>query len=205
MDKAIQNTMSGLRNNNMSGYFVAGKCELADLLHTLIPDGATVGCGDSVTLEQMGVFEFLREGTYVFYDKHKPGLTSAEKRALYLKNFSADTFITGVNAVTEDGKIFNIDGNGSRVAPMIYGPEQVIMVVGKNKIVANVEAAIERTRQLVAPLDAKRLNKDTPCAEFGKCVDCNHEQRICNSFVLITGQFSKDRIKVIIVDEALGY
>ena len=205
MSTTIQTTISSLRKNNIAGYFVKGKSELIDLLHNLIPHGVTVGCGDSVTLEQTGVFDFLRNGNYVFHDKFKPGLSSDEKRALYIKNFSANTFITGTSAVTTDGKIFNIDGNGSRVAPMIYGPEQVIIVVGKNKIAPNVDVAIERTRQIAAPLDAKRLKKETPCVKLGRCIDCDHKQRICNDFVLITGQFVDNRIKVIIVDESLGY
>ena len=114
-------------------------------------------------------------------------------------------FINGTSAVAEDGKIYNIDGNGSRVAPMIYGPEQVIIVVGINKIVANEEAAILRTRQIAGPLDAKRLGKKTPCVKLGYCIDCQHPQRICNAFVTITGDFIKDRVKVIIVDQELGY
>ncbi len=88
---------------------------------------------------------------------------------------------------------------------MLYGPHQVIIVVGTNKIATYVDAAIQRTRQIAAPLDAKRLKKQTPCAKLGKCIDCKHEQRICNDFVLITGQFIKNRIKIIIVNEALGY
>jgi len=205
MNTTVQATIDSLRCNNMAGYFVVDKKELINLLQDLLPKGITVGSGDSVTLEQTGVFEFLRNGDYVFHDKFQPGLTSAEKRSLYLKNFSANTFVTGTNAITLDGKLFNIDGNGSRVAPIIYGPEQVIVVVGTNKIVPNVEAAIERTRQIAAPLDAKRLKKDTPCVKLGRCVDCNHKQRICNDFMLITGQFIENRIKVIIVDEILGY
>jgi len=205
MNRAIQTAIDSLKRNNMAGYFVANGRELIELLQSLLPKGAIVGSGDSVTLEQTGVFDFLRNGDYVFYDKFKPGLTSAEKRSLYLKNFSAHTFVTGTSAVTMDGKLFNIDGNGSRVAPMIYGPQQVIVVVGTNKIVPNVEAAIERTRQVAAPLDAARLKKDTPCATLGRCIDCNHRQRICNDFVLIAGQFIESRIKVVIVDKALGY
>jgi len=205
MNKEVQTVIQSLQKNNMAGYFANDKHELINLLKNLIPQGATVGCGDSVTLEQTGVFDFLRGGTYTFNDKFIPALTSQDKRDIYIKNFSANTFITGTSAVTMDGKIFNIDGNGSRVAPMIYGPEQVIIVIGKNKIVENVDAAIERTRQIAAPLDAKRLGKSTPCTKLGYCIDCNHEQRICNDFVLITGQFVKNRIKVIIVNEELGY
>lgn len=189
----------------MEGYFVKSFTELFELLTQLIPLGSVVGSGDSVTLEEAGVFDFLRKKDYVFLDKFAPGLSREEKREIYLKNFYADTFITGTNAVTLDGKLFNIDGNGSRVAPMIYGPNQVIVVVGINKLVENTQDAIERTRQIVAPLDAIRLKKETPCTKLKHCIDCKHPQRICNDFVLITGQFQKDRIKVIIIDEKLGY
>jgi len=205
MNATIKATIDSLERNNMAGYFVADPKVLIELIQDLIPQKSTVGSGDSVTLEQMGVFEFLRNSDYVFYDKFQPGLTSEEKRDIYLKNFSAHTFITGTSALTMDGKLFNIDGNGSRVAPMIYGPQQVIVVIGTNKIVPDVEEAIQRARQVAAPLDAARLKKDTPCVKLGHCIDCNHKQRICNDFVLITGQFSKSRIKVIIVDEVLGY
>jgi len=205
MNEAVRKTIESLERNNMNGYFVNNEVELTALLAKLIPKGASVGCGDSITLEKTGVFEFLRSIDYNFYDKHKPGLTSADKRKLYIKNFSADVFVTGTNAVTMDGKLFNIDGNGSRVAPMIYGPPSVIVIVGVNKLVADVDAAIERTRQVAAPLDAKRLGKETPCVTLGRCVDCNHKQRICNSFVLITGQFTPGRINVIIINKELGY
>lgn len=139
MDSRIQKTIQSLQRNNMAGYYVEDETELAALLKKLIPEGSSVGCGDSVTLEQTGVFDFLRTENYVFYDKHRPGLSSEEKRSIYLQNFGADTFITGTNAITQDGKLFHIDGNGSRVAPMLYGPEQVIVVVGKNKITETVE------------------------------------------------------------------
>lgn len=205
MNDVVERVLKNLKRNNMAGYFVSDQTELINLIGSLIKHGSTVGCGDSITLEQTGVFNFLRNGNYNFYDKHKLGLTSEDKREIYLRNFSADTFITGSNAVTLDGKIFNIDGNGSRVAPMIYGPKQVIIVVGINKIVENVDAAIERARQIAAPLDAKRLNKDTPCTKTGKCIDCKHKQRICNDFVLIAGQFIENRISVIIINETLGY
>lgn len=205
MDEKIKKTILALQRNNMKGYFVQDPDELIELLGTLIQPGERVGCGDSITLEETGVFEYLRNGSFTFYDKHEPGLTSAEKRQLYLKNFDAETFITGTNAVTIDGKLYNIDGNGSRVAPMLYGPRQVLVVIGTNKLVDDIEDGIDRTRQIAAPLDAKRLNKTTPCVKLGKCIDCKHEQRICNDFVLITRQFIKDRIKVIIIQGDYGY
>ncbi len=205
MDNRIEKVIYNLQRNNMAGYFVQTGEELLVLLSGFLPKGEKVGCGDSVTLEETGVFDFIRNGDYIFYDKYKAGLTSEEKREIYLKNFAADTFLTGTNAVTLDGKLFNIDGNGSRVAPMLYGPKQVIVVVGINKLADTVEDAIRRTRQIAAPLDAKRLNKDTPCTKLGKCIDCRHKNRICNDFVLITGQFVKDRIKVIFINGEYGF
>ncbi len=124
---------------------------------------------------------------------------------MYRESFYADTFLCSTNALTEAGELYNIDGNGSRVAPMIYGPKQVIIVAGINKIVKNLEEAEKRVRNYAAPLDAKRLNKKTPCVSLGYCVDCKSEERICNSFVVIKRQFTKDRIKVILVGKFLGY
>ena len=138
-----------------AGYFMDSRDELSALLSRLITINSSVGCGDSITLEETGVFEFLRKENYAFLDEFDPTLSKVEKQKLYLKNFTVDTFITGSNTITLDGKIFNIDGNGSRVAPMLYGPKQVIIVVGINKLTDDVDSAIKRTRQIVAPMDAK--------------------------------------------------
>jgi len=201
----VREIIENLNKNKMAGFYVDQQGPLISLLDELIKDGETVGCGDSMTLEQLGVFDHLRIRNIHFLDKFQPSLTGKDKRELYLQNFRADTFVTGVNAITKKGELFNIDGNGSRVAPMLYGPGQVIVVAGVNKITDNLDEAIKRTRQIAAPLDAKRLGKSTPCAALGRCIDCSHKERFCNDFVLITGQFIKDRIKVIIVDQSLGY
>ena len=205
MQDTIKETIDNLGKNHMGGYYVESIFQLHELIRKFMPEGQTVGCGDSVTLEQTGVYEYVRNHHYNFLDKHQEGLSHEEKREIYLRNFHADTFLTGINAVTADGKLFNIDGNGSRVAPIIYGPKQVIAVVGTNKIVKFVDDAILRTRQIAAPLDAKRLGKETPCTTLGRCIDCHDSQRICNDFVLITGQFEKERIKVIFIDGNYGY
>lgn len=201
----IEAAMKSLKKHRMGAYFAADKEELFTLLNMFIPDHTTVGCGDSVTLEELGVFDELRKRNLVFLDKYEPSLTKEKKRELYRKNFLADTFITGTNAVTMDGKLFNIDGNGSRVAPLLYGPDQVLVVVGTNKLVKDTEEAIKRTRQIAATLDAKRLNKGTPCTVLDRCIDCSHKNRICNDFVLMAGQFTEERIKVIFVEGEYGY
>ncbi|MDD7793183.1 lactate utilization protein [Clostridium sp. 'White wine YQ'] len=205
IEKQVERTINNLNNRNMEGYFVKDRYELINKVKEFISIGSNVGVGDSLTLSETGVLDLLRNGDYNFFDKYKEDLTKENKREIYIKNFGADSFVSSTNAITENGELYNIDGNGSRVAPMLYGPNQVIIVVGINKIVKDIEAAEKRVRQYSAPIDAKRLNKDTPCTKIGYCVDCKSPNRICNDFVIIRGQFIKGRIKVIIVGESLGY
>jgi hypothetical protein len=204
-EKQLERTIANLNKRNMAGFFVREEQELMKLLAGLIEANSVVGVGDSVTLHETGVLEFLRSGSFLFLDKYREGITKDEKRQIYLQNFSTDTFLCSTNALTEDGELYNIDGNGSRVAPMLYGPRQVIVIAGINKIVRSIEEAEQRVRQYAAPLDAKRLNKKTPCTALGYCVDCKSPERICNDFTVIRGQFIKDRIKVILVGKQLGY
>ena len=205
MEEIVSATIKNLSQNNIAGYYVQDVKQLIETVHSLLSEGETIGCGDSITLEETKVFDFIRKGNYIFLDKHNPELTSTDKREIYLQNFRAHTFLSGVNAVTRDGGLYFIDGNGSRVAPIIYGPEQVILVAGTNKIVSDSEEAIRRIRQTAAPLDAKRLGKNTPCVKLGRCVNCKSKERICNDFVCITRQFVKDRIKVIFLEGDFGY
>ncbi|NFP90842.1 lactate utilization protein [Clostridium sporogenes] len=205
IEKQAERTIKNLNSRNMEGYYINNIDQLFKKLKELIPEGSIVGVGDSMTLFQAGVIDFLRSGNFNFLDKYQDKLTSDEKREIYINNFSTDTFICSTNAITESGELYNIDGNGSRVAPMIYGPKQVILIVGINKIVKNIEEAESRVRSYAAPIDAKRLNKDTPCTKLGYCVDCKSPNRICNDFVIIRGQFIKGRIKVLILGENLGY
>ncbi|ERI91940.1 hypothetical protein HMPREF1982_02983 [Clostridiales bacterium oral taxon 876 str. F0540] len=204
-EKQIERTINNLRKRNMAGFFVNDDTELKGLLKKLIAEHSVVGVGDSMTLFETGVIDFLREEKFNFLDKYREGITSEEKKQIYIENFSADTFMCSTNALTEDGELYNIDGNGSRVAPMLYGPKQVILVTGINKIVKDIEGAEKRVRSYCAPIDAKRLGKNTPCTTLGYCVDCKSPDRICNDFTIIRGQFIKDRIKVIIVGKQLGY
>lgn len=205
IDKQVDKVINNLEKHNMKGIFVRDEEELKDVLTDLIQENSVVGVGDSVTLQETGILDFLRCGNYNFLDKYIEGITSEEKKKIYIQNFSADTFMCSTNALTEEGILYNIDGNGSRVAPMLYGPKQVIIVAGINKLVRNLEDAENRVRNYAAPIDARRLGRDTPCTKIGHCVDCKSPNRICNDFVTITGQFIKDRIKVIIVNKSLGY
>lgn len=194
-----------LRQRQMNGYYVQTQAELLQLLDQLIVDHAVVGCGDSVTLEQLEVFSYLRRRNIRFLDKHQEGLHSMQKRQIYLQNFAADVFISGCNAISLEGEIFDVDGNVSRVAPMIYGPDKVILIMGENKVVANAEQALQRIRQFAAVQDAQRLGKHTPCNITGQCHDCLSKERICNSFVRIAHQFDAARVHVIVIAGAYGF
>ena len=205
IEKRVERTIAGLERNNISGFYVKDESQLLQKIKAWVPEHSTVAAGDSVSLWETGIMDLLRNGNYNFLDKYREGITPDEKKGMYRQSFSEDSFLSSTNALTEEGELYNIDGNGSRVAAMLYGPEQVIIVAGINKIVKNLEEAEKRVRNYAAPLDAKRLHKKTPCASLGYCVDCKSEERICNDFVVIRRQFTKGRIKVVIAGKSLGY
>lgn len=201
----ILRTIKSLEDNNMNGYYVKDREELISKIKELVRDGSMVACGGSMTLFETGVIQHLRTDRYEFLDRYKEGLNREDIIKIFRKSFYADAYFTSSNAVTEDGELYNVDGNGNRVAAMLYGPEQVIVVCGSNKIVKDVDMAIDRNRQISAPANAKRLNRNTPCTKVGYCMDCKSSERICNEYTLIRRQGTKDRIHVIFLDEEFGY
>ena len=124
---------------------------------------------------------------------------------IFRKSFFSDTYLTSTNAITENGELYNVDGYGNRVAAMIYGPKSVIVVAGINKIVKDLDQAVERVKRIAAPANSIRLDKNTPCTKTGYCVDCKKDDRICCSYTVLGHQKQKNRIKVILVGESLGY
>lgn len=205
IDQKVKRTIENLEKSNMNGYYVEDEKKLLEKVEELLHEGSTVSVGGSMTLFETGVIELLRNGKYNFLDRYKEGLTAENIKEIFRKSFFSDTYLVSSNALTEEGELYNVDGSGNRVAAMIYGPDQVIVVVGINKIVKNVEEAIKRNREMAAPANCKRLNRNTPCAQVGYCMDCKSNERICNEYVLIRRQNIKGRIKVIIVGKELGY
>jgi hypothetical protein len=177
----------------------------------MIPEGSTVGFGDSVTLREIGVVDALEKGNYTFLNPWKPGISSEESIHVKKQALTSDVFVTGTNALTLDGKIVNVDALGNRVAAMLFGPTKVIIVIGVNKIVENLEAALDRIKNKAAPLNVKRhlaFHPMPPCGETGVCSDCSSPWRICNKTVIIERQLDNQRYKpvitVVIVGEELG-
>lgn len=214
MEKFIEITMQNLERNNIKPFFVETKEEVLPLVKSLMNKGESVANGGSMTMDACGLFDLLESGDYEFIDRR--GLQGEDVRQSYIKAYGADNYICSSNAVTERGELYNVDGNSNRVSCIVHGPRQVIMVVGKNKIVPNINDAIKRVKEKAAPPNCVRLNCNTPCAKTGHCISldtngeymcdgCASEGRICCSYVVSAHQRHKDRIKLIIVNEDLGY
>ncbi len=215
MDKAVETgewyketlahrVIHSLEKNNMAGFYVKTKEEALQKALSLIPEGSTVGFGGSLSLDQIGIKDVLRDGNYNFIDRDKPGLTEEDLNKIRREGLLADVYLSSTNAITVDGKLVNIDGSGNRVAALAFGPSKVIIIAGTNKIVPDVDAAIQRIKSYVAPIHARRRDRPVPCAQTSKCIDCHVPMRACNIVVTIEGQRQKGRITVIIVGEELG-
>lgn len=201
----INRTIEALKKNNMNGYYAKNRDEVIELIKGIVKEGSKVAVGGSETLSELGILEHLRSGRYDFLDRYKEGLTREEVTNIFKQSFLADAYLSSCNAITENGELYNVDGNGNRVAAMLYGPDKVIVICGINKIVKDVDEAIKRNREISAPMNAKRLNKKTPCAKVGYCMNCNSPERICNEYTLIKKQRSSERMHVIFLNENLGY
>lgn len=201
----VSRTIEALEKNNMNGYFVSSKDEAIKIIEEILPEKSLVSCGGSMSLFEFGIIDYLRSGRYEFLDRYKEGLSSDDIIRIYKGAFTCDGYFTSSNSITENGELYNVDGNGNRVAAMLYGPEKVVVIVGTNKIVKNLDEAIERNKSICAPANTIRLNKNTPCAKVGHCMDCNSSDRICNEYTVIKRQGRVGRIHVIIVNDSLGY
>ena len=205
LGQRMERTAKALEKNRMDAYIVSSREEVVPLIRSLLHPQDTVAVGGSVTLDECGVLELLRCGDYQFLDRYAPGLSGEEIGEIYRKSFFADAYLCSSNAVTENGELYNVDGNANRVAAMTFGPKQVILVVGVNKIVPDLAAAERRVQEIAAPANCKRLSCKTPCGVTGKCADCSGDGRICCTAVIHRQQRVPGRIKVILVGEELGY
>lgn len=210
-----------LQTRNIRAVYASTREEALAAVMAMIPEGARVVRGDSMSVEQVGVIEELKKRNKNElidpFERDADGRTvlqGEERRRAQKEAFSADVFITGANAVTLDGRLVSTDAVGNRVAPVIFGPEKVILVIGANKIVSDLESATRRVHDVAAPINAKRHALKHHIPEFGKlpcvvtgaCADCNHDWRICRYTVIIEGSMfpQKDRINVVLVGEELG-
>ena len=198
--------IKNLKDRRINGQYIPSKSDVTKIVLNMIPDGATVSQGGSMTLEETGIRQaLLSEKRFRFIDPYEADLSPEESMKRRAKCLTTDVFICSTNALTRDGILVNRDGIGNRVSAMIFGPAKVIIVAGINKIVDDVESGILRIDTVATPMNARRLNRETPCIHTLECSDCRSEHRICAATSIIEMQMNPDRMHVILVGTALGF
>lgn len=198
--------VGNLKQRHYEAFFCHTAQEAVEKITGMIPEGSSVTWGGSMTIRDMGLTRALhnKEGLDIWDRDLAPDREAAQE--IYRRTFDADYYLSSVNAMSEDGEIVNIDGNGNRVAAITFGPKHVILVVGINKVAQNLEAAISRARSLAAPVNMMRFaDLNTPCKHDGTCHDCKSPDSICNYIQIMRNSHPTGRHIVVIVGEELGY
>ena len=199
-----EKVLNALNARNMEAFYAESKEEALKKALEIIPEGSSISWGGSMSIEEIGLKQAICDGNYKELNRDA-AKTPEEKRAIELATYDCDYFLTSANAVSEDGVLVNIDGNANRVSAIAYGPKHVLMIVGMNKIVRDVENAVSRARNEAAPINAQRFNLDTPCCKTGACFDCKTPSTICCQFLITRYSKHAGRIKVILVNDELGF
>ena len=202
-DKRGPILVKNLKSRHFDAYYCSTKEEALKKALSLIPENDTVGWGGTVTCQQIGLLDAVRAGNFRPIDR-ETAQTPQEREQIMRAAMVADTFLTSANAISLDGEMVNIDGNGNRVAAIVYGPKQVIVVAGMNKVEDTLEAAITRARTKAAPLNQQRFGLPNPCTVSGSCADCKSETCICNHILVTRPCRPVGKIKFVLVGEDLG-
>ena len=201
----VANTIiKNMEKRQIEGYYCPDKKSALKKALELIPKGASIGWGGSVTLSETGLMDAIQNGDYKIIDRDT-AKNLEEQRKIYGEICMSDVFLMGTNAITLDGELINIDGRGNRVSFLCYGPQNVIILAGMNKVVTDIDSGLKRVRNIASPPNTIRLNRKTPCAITGKCEDCYSPDCICGQFVVTRRSGVPNRIKVILIGEELGY
>lgn len=217
MDNRIEKTIKALEQNNMQVFYVKDKAAVCETVKTLLFKGCTITAGGSVSVKESGVWDIIKSPDYRFSDRTDPALTEEERLEVFKTAVGCDFFFCSSNAVTENGELINVDGTANRISSVCFGPKSVIMIVGVNKIVPDVNAGLLRIKKISAPLNTERLKIDAPCRKLGHCISlenkpcpdmtdgCKTDARICCDYLISARQRVKNRIKIILCEENLGY
>ena len=204
LSRQADTIIKNLKKRNMEGYYFDTAAACTEALLSAIPSGSIIGWGGSESLKECGLMDAIHDGSYELLDRSS-AKTPEESRQIYARTVLADYYLMSTNAITIDGELINIDGNGNRVACLIQGPSHVIIVAGMNKVATDVESGIARVRNMASPANAIRLDRKLPCAETGVCHDCLSPECFCNHIVVTRRSMHPGRIKVYLVGEELGY
>ena len=205
----LEKVRDNLSGNNFNAFIAEDEEEAVKVvLEEIIPsvDPKVLSWGGSMTYKESGLYEILKnkEG-FKIIDTFEPGLKPEDALERRRQALLSDLYITGTNAITEDGKLVNLDMIGNRVGAITFGPKNVIILVGRNKISKNIHSAFDRVRNYAAPVNTKRLNKKTPCTKTASCMDCKSPDRICNSWVITEKSFPEKRVAVVLINKDLGF
>lgn len=196
--------VKNLESRNMEAYFVKTKEEALKKALELIPEGSSISWGGTASAKEIGLLDAVHEGNYEVYDREE-AQTPELKNEIAHKALDCDFFIGSTNALAENGVMVNIDGNANRVAAFAFGPKNVLLIVGMNKVVKSEEDAMSRARNEAAPINAQRFGLDTPCSKNGMCYDCKSPDCICCQILITRYSRMAKRTKVILVGENLGF
>jgi hypothetical protein len=205
IEERAKKAVEKLVAHDFKALYVKRRQEAVEEILKYITPKQSVGAGGSVTIRELGILGQLEARGHTLYDHWKPGVPKENILGIRKSQMTSDLFLGSVNAVTMNGELVNIDGVGNRVNSTIFGPGKVILVAGYNKIVEDVQEGIKRIKDIAAPINARRLNIDVPCAKLGRCVDCNSPNRICRVVVIHERKPSLTDILVILVGEELGF
>ena len=195
-----QNLIKELNSRNMEAFYAKDKQEALNKVLELIPKHSSVTMGGCQSASDICLVDVLKSDNYNFIDRSK-----MDKREALLKGYDADYFISSANAISEDGILVNIDGNANRVSYICQGPKHVIFIIGMNKVAKDLDSAMKRARNEAAPINAQRFDIKTPCKQTGKCFDCKSMDTICCQFLITRFSRHQGRIKVILVNDNLGF
>ncbi len=208
-DLRLETLKTSLEKNNFEVHIAADReAAVALVLETLLPALAprSVSWGGSKTFVETGLYERLKAlEDLTVLDTYDPALTDQEKLERRRQSLLVDLFFTGTNAITENGHLINLDMIGNRIAALTFGPRHVIVLAGRNKLVADLEGAWERIKGYAAPVNSMRLDMKTPCAATGYCQDCKSPKRICNTWTITEKSFPKGRVRIVLVNDDLGF
>ena len=205
IEERAKKTVEKLQAHQFKAIYVKTKADAVEEIWKYITPKQKIGIGGSVTIRELGILDQLEAQGCTLHNHWQPGLSKEDSLQVRKSQMVSDVFLSSVNAITLNGELVNIDGVGNRVNASSFGPGKIILVAGHNKIVDDVQEAIKRIKNVAAPINAKRLNLDLPCAKLGRCVDCNSPNRICCIVVVHERKPLISDVLVIIVGEELGF
>ncbi len=200
----VPGVIMNLKKRNIEAFYYENSKDMVTDILQKIPAGSSITWGGSESVRECGLMDAIHNGSYTLLDR-AAAQTPEEKRLFYSKAVMADVYLMSTNAITYDGELINIDGNGNRLACLMQGPKEVFIIVGMNKFVGSVEEGIHRIENIAAPANVQRLNKETPCHTLGRCAHCFSKDSICSHTVITRRSGTPGRIKLFIVPENLGY